>query len=401
MGHMPGFVLIICLTHGFAAELCPFSAGDPDAVADDELSLLQTSRRQASLMKSELDQLALHSLGGAVDTAALLETVKSIASSSASGGDVPLDATILDAIISQITDVVINATRVAHAQDVVQVGLALDSIQACNVTMQADILAVNTLGGTVREVEWNHTQCRRVESYFLSSMTVACGQRDSYLEGLSLPACADSTFPASAASDVVRRCLVDVHDWSSRSLQNYDQFVGSCATWTSNHTDQESECKRDQSRFEFDFCELRSELDRTCHEFDTCRNSSIAHFNAVASSVQASADARILEFRAAKRIICYLQVLKSSDPEKDLKFKYCKDEFQVEDDELDELVISLPPIPGEAPCDSSPIERGDMEIYPGHDDWLSTVYGQLLFELDNLAWIASDVDCNAMPSLTR
>jgi len=113
--------------------------------------------------------------------------------------------------------------------------------------------------------------------------------------------------------------IMDSFPWVTSLHEKLKQ----CSEKGDKHVSQMEICKKHQGAFEKHFCLYSQELDKTCHEQDTCLNSSIPMRNSLNTTAQNFEAASTADFKAGEKITCFLTVFKAKAGQKHEIYEKC------------------------------------------------------------------------------
>jgi len=344
------------------------------------LALLQ---REALLKKKmevdgDVDEAAILNLlefgvaSGQPLAASILQTVKHMAEKDAKGQQPAGNITeeVLEKIIKAMEENVIEAGKVAHNEDQTEVNGAHTNIIACNNTREEDFTrpgsGVNCLEGRMKEEKDNLTSCKDEQALLKKIMDEKCNAFKSFVKGLlqdSKPNCVCNL--PKTPSDTVLNCIEQAASWGKSNSAKYIELRDNCDKSTDNHDRKKKICDANQGRFEGAFCSYGQALTTTCLKHDKCRTDTVAKYNETKTNVKVAENSRKQEFVAAKKVICYVGVVRAKDADKTELLDTCKAEKY----ETTQLNILYPAVPDRATCDTSPVDAK-----PCDDTFISKYY---------------------------
>jgi len=343
------------------------------------LALLQ---REALLKKKmevdgDVDEAAILNLlefgvaSGQPLAASILQTVKHMAEKDAKGQQPAGNITeeCLEKIIKAMEENVIEAGKVAHNEDQTEVTGAHTSIIACNNTREEHFnrlgSGVNCLKGAMELGKETLISCKKEQKKLNKTQMTECTAFKTFVTGLqtSKPNCVCSL--PRTPSDTVLTCIQQAASWGKSSSARYIETRDKCNTSNANLGRQKKQCDTDQGNFETAYCSYGLMLTTTCQDYDTCHADKVATYNGTTTNVKVAEKSRKAEFVAAKKVICYVGVVRAKDADKTKLLDKCKAEKY----DTTQLDISYPATPDRAPCDTSPVD-----VKPCDSTFISTHY---------------------------
>jgi len=343
------------------------------------LALLQ---REALLKKKmevdgDVDEAAILNLlefgvaSGQPLAASILQTVKHMAEKDAKGQQPAGNITeeVLEKIIKAMEENVIEAGKVSHNEDQTEVNRDHTSIITCNKTREEHFTkpgsGVNFLEGRMKEEYKNLTKCKTEQASLKDTQVTECTAFTTFVKGLqnSKPSCVCNL--PTTPSDTVLTCIQQAASWGKSNSATYIELRDNCNTSTANHDSKKKTCDANQGSFESAFCSYGLLLTTTCQEYDTCHANALAKYNETKTNVKVAENSRKQEFVAAKKVICYVGVVRAKDADKTKLLEKCK----AENYDTTQLDIVYPAVPDRATCDTSPVDAK-----PCDDTFISKYY---------------------------
>lgn len=343
------------------------------------LALLQ---REALLKKKmevdgDVDEVAILNLlefgvaSGQPLAASILQTVKHMAEKDAKGQQPAGSITeeVLEEIIKAMEEKVIQAGEVEHNEDQTEVTASHATIIACNTTREHHFnmpeTGVNYLKGAKELAKSTLTSCKEEQKSLNETQQTECATFRTFVTGLqtSKPSCVCSL--PMEPSDTVLTCIQQAASWGKSSSARYIETRDNCDTSTTNLDRQKNTCDTNQGSFETAFCAYGLMLTTTCQDYGTCYPSAVATYNETTKNVKVAEESRKAEFVAAKKVICYVGVLRAKDADKTKLLDKCN----AENYDTTHLYISYPAVPDRATCDTSPVD-----VKPCDSTFISTHY---------------------------
>lgn len=369
------------------APKCSSNSADQSDAADlldESLCLLQAESKllRQKIMdskeeptKADLDTLsflqeAAQSAGGSLRAQSLLGQMKAMAEADARGDldASPITQQMLAGIVDLMEKGVINVTLVNHGEDQREANRAHQVIVDCTTTMQGEFTmattGINALKSTMESNSGTHSACRGVEASLNGTKISKCTDFESFANGLKTPSCLCPSLPAGP-SPALLACIQEAKRWATSNNATYVDKRDQCDVAKTNLNDKKTTCDSDQGTFESSFCSYGQKLTTTCSTYSTCRSTSIGTFNSVVSDIKVSEAARKAEYKAAKKVICYIGVLKAAPTDKPSALDTCNKATYG----TTLLDIAYPTAPSAATCDVTPVDDK-----PCTSGFLSTYY---------------------------
>lgn len=294
------------------------------------------------------------------DTHAMMETMRSLAKAEVEGQaktdtSDPLTGEIIADMLKQMQEHTTHLVTVSE-EDQDEVNRAHRAIVNCTAAMHASLntkkdgalaLHAKSLG-----LDLAHIGCREGQKVKNVTKITSCNQFQMFSTTLSPPACMAS-LPAEPSESVYACILKSSEFWTAANV-TYAELQDACETATAELAAQKEECDNGQSSFEVGYCSYAQAQSATCEEYATCHDMSVALFEETVESVKASEKSTKGEFKAAKHVICYLNVLKADQGEKSIKLKACN-ENEVEVPTA--LAVDYPSVPDAAECKKVPAAK--------------------------------------------
>jgi len=377
---------------GANVHSCPAGGQGPHCSQDagllsDDHGILSLIQREAALLRQkvvgsdprevDVQKLSLLQLvsnlkrGGMSSATTLLQTVKELAMADVQGefGADPITSQVLQSIIDQMNENVINVTLINHREDQREINRSIAVIENCTTTMQMKFAegntGVNALNAKQASDNTTHYDCRSRQVGLNSTQVAECNDFHLYAHGLhrSKPKCLCS-FP-KGHSPAKLKCIQLAKGWAITANSTYITKRDECDTATYILRRKQLTCDSNQRTFESAFCSYAQSLTTTCKTYTTCRSKSISTHNTTISDVRVSEAARKAEYKAAKKVICYIGVFTAADTAKPKAYSDCNAATY----STTLLDIVYPPIPTVATCDVSPVDDK-----PCDHNFLSTYY---------------------------
>jgi len=296
-----------------------------------------------------------------------LTNLQALARKVASGEEKITDASKL--ALSGIKDemfAIIDDTTQQHTENQEEVDSARDAISFCGTETtekHTNASGINDLKEKVDEKRIEHNTLRVKEKEALVEKTEKCTAFKTYNDNISPPPCS-VTFPPGP-SDSRLDCIVRIKEWSHQNFREYDQKENECHETTVTSETDGQEADEEQEAFETGFCTYASTLIETCEAQTRCRSQFVAARDKLHSQVKVTENGRKAEYKAAKKILCLLDVLNATVAEMPGLLVRCE-KLGIATSHLD---MVYPAIPAAAECDPSPVA-----IKPGDDAWQKKEY---------------------------
>lgn len=371
---------------GLAGAQCSGDHTEGLVDSDGALSLLQREAEQVMSFSQILAQSSgqthgsisrlLELTAGKMSSEAMLQEMRSLATASAKGtlqAD-PISSQALSTIIQQMEQNVINVSLRLHGEDQNEVNRSWTWIANCTGVMQGHFnqaaSGVDALKGTMLSRNTTHLSCRSTQKTLNETMQAKKSDFYSFAQGLIPPSCACDTLPSGPSPDMLQ-CIQDTKSFGITNNATYLDKNVSYWTALQNLNGKKTTCDGDQGTFESAFCSYGLKLITTCDDYASCRSDHIAAYNTVISDVKSSEKARKAEYVAAKKIICYCNVLSASQADKATKLNSCNSE-EHSTAPLDIIYPSGPP--PEEICDKTfaavhPCETSFLNLNYLSKDW--------------------------------
>jgi len=371
---MLSLMVLSVLALPVSGAICSPGTGSCVADGDEGLSLLQT----AAHLTAESDARTLLNHFQAWDESplgpnvvSLLQTVRNLATAAANGesqaSDIEQD--VLAKIITQMEENVIKVTKINHEEDTREIGRALAVISNCTSTMEGTFTqpgtGINALLAAMVSDNNTHDSCREEQKTKNTTNETECTDFETYAQGLVQPSCLCPSLPSPKPSPGLLDCIKETKKWATKAKPTYEGKRDDCHTASGELADQKETCDGDQSAFESAFCGYGQKLTRTCDTYTSCHGEGSESYKVTVADVKVSEAARKSEFVAAKKVICYVGVLKASAATRPSVLSAC-DQASYSTDHLD---MTYPPPSPLASCDKSPVD-----IKPCDDAFVSKYY---------------------------
>jgi len=329
-----------------------------------------TAHQAASVPDVSFLQEAVQSAGGSLRAQSLLGHVKAMAEADARGD---LDATpimqqVLKSIVQQMEQNVINVTHVNHGEDQKEVNRSYQEIVDCTTTMQGDFTEAKTgINAWKSKMERNndtHFKCRGEQASLNGTKVTKCTAFESFAHALKPSKCLCPSLPGGPSATLLA-CVQQAKSWALSNNATYVDKRDQCDTASGNLNSAKETCDTDQTVFEVSFCSYGLKLTTSCSTYSTCRSTSIGTFNTVISDVKVTEAARKAEFKAAKKVICFMGVFSAAAANKPSVYAACNSATY----STTPLDILYPTAPPAATCDVTPVDEK-----PCDSGFLSTYY---------------------------
>merc|ERR1719422_1186662 len=290
-------------------------------------------------------------------TESILAMVQSMAEQDARGKlhSVNLTESIIQKIIQQMEEGVIKAADTQHKQDQSVVNRMLEDIEKCKETMEDKFNApsngVNALKQSTDTAKSLLTTCKTDLVGKITTKETECTAFTSFVKGLSnsKPQCVCSL--AETPSPEVLKCIQEAKSWGTSSEPSYIDLRDKCNTATSAVATKEEACNTAQGTFESSFCSYGEKLTDTCQDYEKCHSDKSVEYVDSKKDIKVAETSRKKEFVAAKKVICFVNVLKAKAAEKQRDLQTCIDKTY----STSHLNMIYPNVPSAAECDISPV----------------------------------------------
>ncbi|CAE7229411.1 MEP1 [Symbiodinium sp. CCMP2592] len=278
--------------------------------------------------------------------------------------------TLLHSVLTEMQSLLaqINASHLADEQLLLDLA---EGFAQCNSDLSARQLQSQNLSTLVRGASSSHDGCRTLEQTlsgqngtdwltYLNKGNEALPQdvkdcMQAYLDGYN-PQTAEhlqvmidcaatiSSFFASFEPSMVT--LKDTYFSSLHAVNNRSE-----------------ECRVEQSTLESHFCEYRQQLTDSCDAIDTCYQNVNQTWLQLLATIAASDSRREASYTAAKKVICYIQLLQSNLTQ--AAVQACQDLVV----DTSGLAVHIPDPAAKQVCDSSPVAD-----FPCETAWVQSEY---------------------------
>merc|ERR1719336_2658950 len=268
---------------------------------------------------------------------------------------VNMTESIIQKIIQQMEEKVITAADTQHKQDQGEVNRMLEDTKKCRETMEDKFNApsngVNALKQNTDTAKSALTTCKTDLVGKIRTKETECMAFTSFVKGLSnsKPKCVCTL--AKTPSQEVLECIQEAKSWGTSSETSYIDLKGKCDTATSAVATKEEACNTDQRTFESSFCSYGEKLTDTCQDYEKCHSDKSTEYSDSNKEIKVAETSRKQEFVAAKKVICFVGVLKAKAADKSKELKACIDKTY----STSHLDMSYPASPTAAVCDISPV----------------------------------------------
>jgi len=237
-----------------------------------------------------------------------------------------------------------------------QVGVNLESIKTCNSNSQeAQKKIKSTTEVSVGTARTSHSSCRADEKTKEGIKDSKCGELDSFLNAVKIPA----TMPAGKPRPQMVEYVQTMSTYFCPKGPTVTQLDTACKAAEGEHAKQQAECNRKQAEFEMGFCTWRTQLTDTCTDLDTCYDSSVKAYNGFVEATKKLVKKWKVEYAALKKIVCYADVWLNDQNSKTVdsaQLSKCQS-TTVDTSPMD---IHYPAVPAKTACELMPVQN-----YPG------------------------------------
>jgi len=321
------------------------SKEEPTKIDSDKLSFLQEADLAKHLMALRKS-----------NAASLLSTVRTLATAAANGKfeATPITQQALQFIVTAMEDNVINVSHINHEEDQREVDRSHATIVKCTTTMQSAFTApqtgVDAIQAQMVADNNTHDACRVQQKSKNSTKQTECGDFEDYANSLVTPSCLCPSLPAGPSPSLLT-CIQNTETWATTANTTYVTHEDECTEATTQLTNQKATCDANQRTFESAFCGYGQSLTTTCSAYTSCRKTSIGIFSTTISDVKVSEAARKAEYKAAKKVICYVGVFSAAAADKPAALDTCNTAVYSTAD----FDVLYPTAPDAATCDISPV----------------------------------------------
>jgi hypothetical protein len=256
---------------------------------------------------------------------------------------------------------IIDDTAEQHTENQEGVDSARDAISFCGVETtekHTNASGIDEQAKSVDESRIEHNTYRLKEVEVLTDKTEKCNTFKTYNDNLVPPSCSVE-FPPGP-SDSRLECIVTIKKWSHQHFREFQEKKTICDESTVISDETTILADEQQASFESGFCTYASTLIETCDAQTRCRSQFIAARDKTHSQVKVAEGGRKAEYKAARKILCLLDVLNATAAEMPGLLTRCE-QIAIATSSLD---IAYPEIPAAAVCDPSPVT-----IQPGVAAW--------------------------------
>lgn len=238
----------------------------------------------------------------------------------------------------------------------------------------------------------NHEACRVIESAMRTNATAACDSLFNWLDSTdsALPSCAFPTQDRDHITEWDTFLTTGVNTFTHLRTTYYP-LESPCVNYTDDTALYKTSCEVLQHQFENDFCAHRSVRLDWCADQVVCHSSMVANHNANVAVITPLNNQRLLDAEAITYVKCLITQLIAYTGE---STSYTMATWTaacdyVHSEDFTNYSVVFPTIPAVPTCDSAAVD-----IYPGHADWVSTVYTPVL---PNDITVKYPINCSAIP----
>ncbi|CAE7229395.1 HERC4 [Symbiodinium sp. CCMP2592] len=278
--------------------------------------------------------------------------------------------TLLHSVLTEMQSLLaqINASHLADEQLLLDLA---EGFAQCNSDLSSRQLQSQNLSTLVSGASSSHDACRTTEQTlsgqngtawlnYLGKGTEALPQdvrncMQAYLDGYN---------PQTAEH---LQAMIDCAATISSFFGSFEPSMGTLKDtyFSSLHAvnNQSEDCRVEQSTLESHFCEYRQQLTDSCDAIDTCYQNVNQTWLQLLATIAASDSRREASYTAAKKVICYIQLLQSNLTQ--AAVQACQDLVV----DTSGLAVHIPDPAAKQVCDSSPVAD-----FPCEPAWVQSEY---------------------------
>jgi hypothetical protein len=256
-----------------------------------------------------------------------------------------------------------------------QITNANGDVALCNTHMKTtENSTVAAAKATADADRITHRTCREAESTAYDEKTLSCNANTdlTLVVANAAPDCNCALGPQGTPD--VLTCLAANRVWVESNEVNLQAHLSDCNTKTDTWNNKANECDTDQSQFEGSVCSYDLKLENMCSALDTCYNDAFASRTGAEDMVRVEEKHLKAIFASAKKIVCFLSVLKKADTEKITMtdFDNCKNMDVLTDsvylnNSVPDLTITYPAADSKESCQT-------LTSTPGEAPWEAAEY---------------------------
>merc|ERR1740121_1929133 len=277
-------------------------------------------------------------------------------------------------LIRELVATIFNGSLIQYDEDQLEVDSARDRIANCTSdSRNTNTSVVFPAKQTADNSRTDHAQCRVRENKIITNTSQECASYHTYRKDSNnfddfpaWPTCMSTqlTFNKIKSDDATEKqnmesCLEDTMKTLSPLYQEYS----GCKEEDDRRKNVSSDCKKDQEKFEGDFCDYASKLATQCSTYDSCRRDAIGARNRTHTGVKQAEAARKADWTTGTHILCLLRVLEANNSNKSDLLQDCA----WANVSTANITITYHAIPAADPCITEPNK-------PCEAAWLQTEY---------------------------
>jgi len=248
-----------------------------------------------------------------------------------------------------------------------QVAANHEAVKVCNTNGGQSLQNIaSSTETTVGQQRTTHGSCRGEEKTKEGTKDAKCGELDAFLNSVVVPA----DMPKSKPRDQMVKFTTTMSDYFCPKGPEVTDLNKACKEAEKEHSDQKTECDKDQATFESGFCTWNTQLNDACAILATCYEDAAKVYNDHVSETKNLIKKWKTEYAALKKIVCYTDVWLNDNDAKTVDADHlgkCSTDV-VDTSPMD---IHFPELPAKGVCDTSPVEN-----HPGSPGFVTAEYAK-------------------------
>lgn len=246
-----------------------------------------------------------------------------------------------------------------------QVNKNIDRITKCNSDTDKDQKNIkSTTEATVGSSRTTHATCRAEEKKKETSKNGRCGELDTFLNAVNVPA----QVPSGKPRDEMVKYVESMSEYFCPKGPEAEKLDEACKQAEKEHAEHQSGCNRKQASFELAFCTWRTQLTDECNEHDGCYSDALKTYKQHLEATWELIKKWKVEYKSLKKIVCYTDVWMNNNDAKSVDSKQYDTCKTTEADGKD-MEINNGTVPAKNACDLSP-----TATHPGTSNFAKVEY---------------------------
>lgn len=280
---------------------------------DDDTGMLAVGSQRQMLAVSRTQEI-MSELVVTRNVTNMVGLMQELAQEHVHGDSLTEELRVLIRSILTLTHDIKTALRAEHSNDTA----ILDSLPTCfddarqTLERAKEAATVRKEAATARFD--TYTSCRKKVLDLYESKITSCEAYDTHIAGLAVPhVTTEQECVWGDGDDVVLKSMKELRTWAMDNTKLLEDLHKKCAKAMHDYAAADKECDEEHVEFEADICSIRQDEWNACNDnYQTSCSACSVNFDKVVNEMECRETDRKIDWSAAEKIKCYVQVLLKS-----------------------------------------------------------------------------------------